>query len=180
MAEHSTLTGSALHEPKGADNANISQVFITDGAGSGSWRYIPHSALYYDNIGTGTTITTPTAYTLIGPATVGDSDPHEFTHNSLGRLTYTGASDVDVNVNASITFKHSTGTGQDCYFQVHVNGVAVAGTQHVVTADSANYQNISLLSHTDLTTNDYVEVFCKSATGSVIVHAISINIEGKI
>ena len=38
MAEHNTLTGSALHEPKGADTANAGEVYISDGAGSGSWE----------------------------------------------------------------------------------------------------------------------------------------------
>jgi len=177
---HSTLTGSELHEPKGVDSADHSNIYISDGAGGGSWRFIPHSALYYDDIGTGITIATPTAYTLIAPATTGDVDPHEFAHNSLGRLTYTGAADIDVNINVSISFKHSTGSGQDCFFQVHVDGTAVAGTQHVITADSANYQNLSLLSHVELNTNSYVEVFCKTPSGSIIIHAISMNIEGKI
>lgn len=37
MAEHNTLTGSQLHEPKGADTATADQVYISDGAGSGAW-----------------------------------------------------------------------------------------------------------------------------------------------
>lgn len=34
---HSALTGSDLHEPKGADSANSGEVYIADGAGSGTW-----------------------------------------------------------------------------------------------------------------------------------------------
>lgn len=34
---HSTLTGSDLHEPKGISTANQGQVYISDGAGSGTW-----------------------------------------------------------------------------------------------------------------------------------------------
>lgn len=37
MAEHNTLTGTSLHEPKGAAAANVGEVYIADGAGSGSW-----------------------------------------------------------------------------------------------------------------------------------------------
>jgi hypothetical protein len=37
MAEHRTLTGDSLHEPKGADTANSGEVYVADGAGSGSW-----------------------------------------------------------------------------------------------------------------------------------------------
>lgn len=34
---HASLTGAQLHEPKGADTASLGQVYIADGAGSGSW-----------------------------------------------------------------------------------------------------------------------------------------------
>jgi hypothetical protein len=35
--EHSLLTGSSLHEPKGVDSASSGQVYIADGLGSGAW-----------------------------------------------------------------------------------------------------------------------------------------------
>lgn len=178
--EHDAILDPEIHEPKGVAAASSGQFYIANGTGSGEWRYIPHSACYYDNIGTGITITTPTAYTLIGPTTTGDTIPRDYTHNSLGRLTYTGTSNVDANVHVSISFKHSTGSGQDCFFQVHINGSPVSGAQHVASADSANYNHISLISHVDLATNDYLEVFCKTASGSVIIHAISITAEGKV
>ena len=34
---HSALTGSELHEPKGASGASSNQTYVSDGAGSGSW-----------------------------------------------------------------------------------------------------------------------------------------------
>ena len=40
MAEHNTLTGASLHEPKGAAAASIGQVYIADGAGSGAWSEV--------------------------------------------------------------------------------------------------------------------------------------------
>jgi hypothetical protein len=38
--EHSTLTGSQLHEPKGVTTAAENSVYVADGAGSGSWTPI--------------------------------------------------------------------------------------------------------------------------------------------
>ena len=35
--EHSTLTGSDLHEPKGTAAANTGEVYIANGSGSGTW-----------------------------------------------------------------------------------------------------------------------------------------------
>jgi len=37
MAEHNTLTGSSLHEPKGVDVATSNQVYVSNGSGSGTW-----------------------------------------------------------------------------------------------------------------------------------------------
>lgn len=40
MAEHRNLTGAALHEPKGVENAAPKTVYTADGAGSGSWQAV--------------------------------------------------------------------------------------------------------------------------------------------
>jgi hypothetical protein len=180
MPEHNTITDPNIHEPKGVASASSGQVYVADGAGSGDWRFIPHSALYYDNIGTGTTITTPTSYTVINPVTTGDTNPHGFTHNGAGRLTYTGTETIDVNIDTSISFKHSTGTGQDCFFQAHKNGSPIAGAQGVVTADSANYQQITLTMHASIATNDYIEIYCKTATGSIVIHSFVLKVGGHL
>ena len=37
MALHKDLTGAELHEPKGADSASDGDVYVADGAGSGTW-----------------------------------------------------------------------------------------------------------------------------------------------
>jgi hypothetical protein len=41
---HASLTGLELHEPKGADTAGLGEVYVADGAGSGSWASIGTSA----------------------------------------------------------------------------------------------------------------------------------------
>ena len=43
--EHSTLTGASLHEPKGVAAAAANRVYVSDGAGSGSWAQIGASVL---------------------------------------------------------------------------------------------------------------------------------------
>lgn len=35
--QHSALTGTELHEPKGVANAGSGEVYVADGAGSGDW-----------------------------------------------------------------------------------------------------------------------------------------------
>lgn len=38
MAEHNVLTDPELHEPKGASTAALGEVYVSDGAGSGTWE----------------------------------------------------------------------------------------------------------------------------------------------
>ena len=179
--QHSALTGSDLHEPKGAATALSGQSYLADGAGSGSWRYTPHGGFYYTDIGAGTTYTAPTSYTLINPTTVGDTISREFTHSGSARLTYTGTTTIDLSVKATICFKHSAGAGADCYFQVHKNGSPVVGTAMVNTADSTTYSTVTVNAHINsLVTNDYVEFYCKVASGNIIVHAINVEVIGRI
>lgn len=177
---HSGLTDPNLHEPKGVAAASAGQIYVADGAASGDWRYMPHAACYYTNIGTGTTYTAPTSFTLINPTTTGDADPRSFTHNSAGRLTYTGTETLDFDVLASITLKHSSASLVDVHFQVYKNGIAVTGTRHATAALSGNYTHVTLLGHISLNTNDYVEVYVLSASGNVVVHAYNLVVTGKI
>lgn len=176
--EHVDITDPEIHEPVGCSTASSGMVYVADGLGSGTWTYLSHSALRYEAIGTGTTYTGPTTYTLINPTTVGDTNPIAFTHNSAGRLTYTGTPTIDVSVIASVTLKHSAGAGVDCYFQIHKNGSAVTGTQNVVTADSATYMSIPIHGHFSVATNDYIEIYCKAASGNIIIHAMHLKVSG--
>lgn len=43
--EHSVLTGSSLHEPKGVAAAAANRVYVSDGVGSGSWSTVSNSVL---------------------------------------------------------------------------------------------------------------------------------------
>lgn len=38
MPEHKDLTGANLHEPKDVATANVDEVYVADGAGSGAWQ----------------------------------------------------------------------------------------------------------------------------------------------
>ena len=175
---HSSLTGNELHEPKGAATAGASEIYVADGAASGSWQQlIPHGGVYYSDIGTGTTFTTPTSYALMNAATT-TTHLKEFTNNSLGRLTYTGTNNRHVHIVSDISFKHSTGSGQDCYYAIFVNGVEEAGSNVIQTADSANYQQIAIHWDATLSTDDYVEIYLKTASGNIVVHKVYFFIMG--
>ncbi len=178
--EHGSLVDAdGLHEPKGVGSLALGssdqgKVYTADGAGSGIWSRTAHGSFYYDDIGTGTVYITPTAYTLVKPVTIGISSLTDFTHNGLGRLTYTGSSNKGVNVGASITVKHSSASLVDIFLQVYVNGVAIPSAQQATAALSGNYTHVSLTAHVEMATNDYIEIYTKSASGNVIIHSFSV------
>lgn len=60
MPEHNSLTDPELHEPKGVSTASDRQVYIADGAGSGSWALFEKTgwANYEDNTSVAASITT--------------------------------------------------------------------------------------------------------------------------
>lgn len=179
--QHKNITDPDIHEAKGVAAAAAGKVYISDGAGSGAWRYIPHSYCYYTNIGTGTTYTTPASYTLVNPTTtVGSSSPKDFTHNNAGRLTYTGTTTLDVTIEANITGKHSSATVVDAFFAIYKNGSLVTGSERARSFLSGTYDQISILAHVSMATNDYVEVYTKTASGNVVVHAINLLVQGHI
>lgn len=72
---HSTLTGSELHEPKGADTASDGQVYVANGAGSGVWTKVMGWATYADSV-----------YTSGSPLVV-NTGPTQITINGLGTGT---------------------------------------------------------------------------------------------
>lgn len=75
MPQHSALTGSDLHEPKGAAGASVGTVYVADGSGSGTWEKVNADSIdtssifntntYFtthviDDVSTATTIYIPT------------------------------------------------------------------------------------------------------------------------
>lgn len=180
--EHSALTGASLHEPKGIAAASANEILVADGAASGSWQKIhPFGGWRYSDTGTGTTYTTPTVYEIMDVVS-SDSNLSEFTHNNLGRLTYTGTAARHLHAVCDLSYKHSTGSGQDVYFAIYKNGAQLTQStldvEAVGTADSANFQRMVLHFDDTATTNDYYEVYLKAASGNVIIHTAYLFIMG--
>lgn len=68
--QHNLITDPDLHEPKGAAAAAAGKVYISDGAGSGSWQYPPgkaHAEIYIDAGATAQTLSAGSAYAKLNP-----------------------------------------------------------------------------------------------------------------
>ena len=169
--EHSTLSTTDLHEPKGIAGASADEVYVADGSGSGSWQILnPYGGIIYNDIaGSGTTFTTPTAYTLLNVATA-STHLNGFSTNDLGRLTYTGSPMRHAHAVFDMSYKHSTGAGQDVTFGVYKNGSLFGSYEAIGTADSGNFQRMVLHFDTMMTTDDYFEIYGKTPSGNIVVY----------
>ncbi len=175
---HSSLTDPYLHEPKGAAGAAENTVYVRNAAVSGSlgdWRApVVHGGWRYTNNVTGTTFTS-TSYTPVNMAG-GAAELHEFTYNNAGVLTYTGAANRSLHGVVDITFKHSSGSGVDTFFSVYKNGsqlmTGAYPTEVIQTSNSGAYNNLAFHFNGDFATNDYYDIRCKSATGTITIYSI--------
>lgn len=73
---HKNLTGSDLHEPKGADTATSGKVYVSDGAGSGVWTdastIITNTAFTTGDLKITHKVTADTGWILWSNGTIGD------------------------------------------------------------------------------------------------------------
>jgi microcystin-dependent protein len=73
---HRNLTGADLHEPKGADTATSGKVYVSDGAGSGSWTdassIITNTAFTTGDLKITHKTTADTSWIMWAEGTIGD------------------------------------------------------------------------------------------------------------
>lgn len=179
MTEHKNIADANLHEPKGVVSASANTVYLADGSSSGDWEHQnPRGFILYNDLsGSGTTISTPTSYTLVNAA-ASSTSLKNFTTNSLGRLTYTGTSQRHLFGQAEIVFQHSLGGGEDIYFHIYKDGSALGSYEAAVNVVNRKFAQ-AVITFDDLaSTNDYYEVYVKSATGNVTVYGFTMSALG--
>lgn len=174
--EHDAIPDSELHEPKGASAALSGQVYTADGLGSGSFQYANTlGSIYYKDFTTGTTVSTPSSYTLMAPATT-TSKLVNFSQNSLGRLTYTGT--ADVHAIGKIQLIANTSTSSDLEMIIYKNGVVVDIHEYSNRSTGSVKKNHELHFDMALSENDYLEVYVKASSGSVTIHGFYFTVQG--
>ena len=180
---HSTLTDPYLHEPKGIASAGAGNVYVADGAGSGSWvenhRFIG-AYVAFDAITPAYTHITTTTDTVFNPVFavaqangfVGETSPN-------ARLKYTGSEGINAHIAFNLSSKQASGTSRNVEFSLFKNGVELPGSRTIRTISSGSWGSISVSSYTALVTNDYFEVKIKAdASCSVLVASAFMSIMG--
>jgi microcystin-dependent protein len=67
---HKNLTGSQLHEPKGASTATLGTTYVSDGAGSGTWQSVGSTT---GDLKPTIKTTADTGWVMLDDGTIGDS-----------------------------------------------------------------------------------------------------------
>lgn len=180
---HSTLTDPYLHEPKGIANAYSGSIYIADGAGSGDWTpghvhingYIPFDAVtpaYQHSVTTSFTALNPTFSTTLIDSFTGSTTPN-------ARLIYNGQHTATATCTFVCNFKNASGTARNVQFIFYKNGTVMNGGHVIVTANSGEWKSATLTDMTNLTQNDYIEIFVKAdASFTLDIAAASLIING--
>ena len=164
---HNTLTDPYLHEPKGASTAIAGQVYIANGAGSGTWTqnhnyingYIAFDATtpaYNHSVTTSFTPLDPTFLVSTALGWSGSTTPN-------ARLIYTGTNNITAAVNFTFSYKNNSGTSRDIELVFYKNGVVMNGGHIIVTASTGDWKSATLTDYGSFSTNDYLEIFVKGS-----------------
>ena len=107
------------------------------------------------------------AVLVAGSWTVGEAS--QATATTAGRMTYSGAKDADMGINATLTMEPASGGSQLLSFYIAINGSTVAGSKRSATLSAAG--SVSGVWDYNFTAGDYVEIFVAndSATNDILV-----------
>lgn len=150
--QHNVLTTSDLHEPKGISTASAGDVYVADGAGSGTWtdQNIAYGTIYSqpsDSVAIatiGTTVKVFAGFSTNGEAsgTVVDKNNSKITVSSSGKYL----------INFTISFSTVAAGDAGTYtFRVRIGGVekhigftkAMSGTSDVGSATCSGILSLS-------------------------------------
>lgn len=124
---HSSLTGSELHEPKGADTAALGTVYVSNGAGSGSWNSVSTSA-FTGMIADFAAPVAPTGWLELDGSVIST-----VTYSGLFAVMSISSSGTRTNGNASVTSIASTASFKAGYY---IFGTGIAAGTTILSVDS--------------------------------------------
>jgi len=137
--QHSTLTGSDLHEPKGADSASANEVYVANGTGSGSWTPLSFSFnTHIEDISSPTDVYIPIPYAGVikkittvtsGSLTGGDLvlTFYDSSSNSMGSITVANSGSAAGDVDTLSPASNNVVTAND-YIRINGDGGPSAHT----------------------------------------------------
>ena len=177
--EHSVLTGSSLHEPKGTAAASSGSTYVANGSGSGTWQPIHQHlavATTFDKASPyGHILVTSTTETFLSP-TVDSTVNNGFTVVTSPnlRLKYTSATAITGLLNLPLSATQATGPSHDIEWALFKNGTEIVGSRAIRSIGTNTWGSITVTGLTALAKNDYIEIKTKASADAVTVNYASI------
>ncbi|AGN30036.1 hypothetical protein VPFG_00031 [Vibrio phage nt-1] len=109
-----------------------------------------------------TTINTPTK----AAGTWITEDVSHFNHNVNGALQSEVIRDISSSVDLSVSVQPASGNGVVIRCYLAKNGVVIPESAKTTTADNGKAGNLSISWHTDISQNDYFELYVENRTGT--------------
>jgi len=179
-------TGSGSGEWKRVDTGMLRGVsstgsagdlVLTDGTGGFTLSSTAHGNVYFYNIPSPYTLAvTGTNFQKINATTQAVGSAQLITEGSDSKLTYTGTIPVDLDLVFNASISQISGSNRDLEFAFYRNGVAVPGSNVIITAKNNEKHMISCHADVAVAPNDYFEVYAKnySGAGDISVYTLSI------
>jgi len=179
--EHSNLTGSALHEPRGTSTANSGETYVANGSGSGVWQPIhrhlaaatafnsssPYAYYLETNIAE-KFLSPPISSSLVSGFTVVTTPHLKFQYNDATSLTGL--------INVTMSSTQATGPSHEIEWALFKNGTEIVGSRAIRTIGTGTWGSISVTGLTALAQNDYIEIKTKASANNVDVNYANIYI----
>jgi hypothetical protein len=131
---HASLTGTQLHEPKGVETAALGSVYVSNGAGSGSWNDIGSSS-FTGMIADFVAPLPPTGWLELNGSTISTS-----TYAGLYAVMTVPTSGTRTNSSAVVTSIPSTTNFRVGYY---VFGTGISSGTTILSIDSATQVTLS-------------------------------------
>lgn len=147
-------------------------VFINDKGVSNSANI---SNYYMLSNSTATTISVVNTPVKVAGTTTSNAITQKFTNSTTNRATFVGEIKRSFKCSAEITF--SSGANNQIGFYFYKNGTAIPESVTVTTASSGGRgENVGMQCITDLTENDYIELWCENQTGTTDITVEIMNV----
>lgn len=132
---HASLTGSELHEPKGVENAELGEVYVADGAGSGNWQSVGTSS-FTGMIADFAAPVAPTGWLECDGSTISTS-----TYSAL--FAVMSIETTGTRTNGSPVITSVTGGTSNLRVGYYVFGTGISSGTTIVSVDSASQITLS-------------------------------------
>ena len=179
--EHSSLTGNALHEPKGTSTANSGEAYVANGSGSGVWqpihRHLGATTAFASSSPYAYSLDTDIAEKFLSPS-IADSHVTGFTVVTSPnlRFTYDDSTNLTGLINLTMSSTQSSGPTKNVEWALFKNGTEIVGSRTIRSIATGTWGSISVTGVTSFVQNDYIEIKTKADTDNVDVNYANIYI----